>query len=159
MSPTLFSRDFGDAVEPLLPKAPQQPKGGRPRIADRTAFGDIIVVLPTGMPWRLLPQELGCGSGPSCWRRFRDGQEVGVTERLPAMLLNWLGDAGAIGWSRASLDSTSVRVRRGGAGTGPNPVDRGKHGSTYHQVVDRTGSGSWAVSPVRTSTTRGSWSP
>src|SRR4051794_21697881 len=154
-----MSGDLREAIEPLLPKEPPKPTGGRPRIADRATFGDIVVVLRTGMPWRLVPQELGCGSGPSCWRRSRYWQQVGVSERLPATLLNWLRDAGVVGWSRASLDRISVRVRRGGAGIGPNPVDRGKHGSTYHQVVDRTGSGSRTVSPLRTSTTRSSWSP
>ena len=28
----------------------------------------------TGLRWDLLPQEMGCGSGMSCWRRFRDWQ-------------------------------------------------------------------------------------
>ena len=60
-------------------------------------------------------------------------------ERLHATLLNWLGDEGAIDWSRASIDSISVRAKRGGTDTGPNPVDRGKRGSKYHLVVDRQG--------------------
>jgi transposase len=87
----------------------------------------------------LLPQELGCGSGWTCWRRLRAWQAAGVWERLHATLLNWLGDQGTIDWSRASLDSISVRAKRGGAETGPNPVDRGKRGSKYHLVVDRAG--------------------
>jgi len=62
-----------------------------------------------------------------------------VWERLHVTLLNWLGDAGKIDWSRASLDSLSVRAKRGGVDTGPNPVDRGKRGSKYHLVVDRQG--------------------
>jgi len=53
--------------------------------------------------------------------------------------LNWLGDLGAIDWTRASLDSTSVRAKRGGEATGPNPTDRGKRGSKYHVLVDRHG--------------------
>ena len=55
------------------------------------------------------------------------------------MILNWLGDLDAIDWSRASLDSISVRAKRGGEHTGPNPVDRGKAGSKYHVLVDRQG--------------------
>ena len=54
-------------------------------------------------------------------------------------LLNWLGDLGRIDWTRASLDSTSVRAKRGGEATGPNPVDRGKRGSKFHLLVDRQG--------------------
>jgi IS5 family transposase len=59
--------------------------------------------------------------------------------RLHATILNRIGDEGGIDWSRASVDSISVRAKRGGAETGPNPVDRGKSGSKYHLVVDRQG--------------------
>ena len=55
------------------------------------------------------------------------------------MALNWLGDLDAIDWSRASVDSLSVRAKRGGERTGPNPTDRGKAGSKYHLLVDRQG--------------------
>jgi transposase len=139
MSLALVSDDLWEAIEPLLPRERPKPKGGRPRVPDRATLGGIVFVLRTGTPWRLLPTALGCGSGSTCWRRLRDWQEVGVWERLHATLLNWLGDAGAIDWSRASVDSISVRAKRGGADTGPNPVDRGKLGSKYHLAVDRTG--------------------
>ena len=59
------------------------------------------------------PKELGCGSGTTCWRRLRDWQEAGVWERLHETLLNWLGDEAAIDWTRASVDSLSVRAKRG----------------------------------------------
>jgi transposase len=139
MSLPLVPDDLWEAIEPLLPKEPPKPRGGRRRVPDRAALTGIIFVLRTGMPWRFLPQELGCGSGSTCWRRLRDWQAAGVWERLHAVLLNWLGDSGVIDWSRASLDSLSVRAKRGGDDTGPNPVDRGKRGSKYHLVVDRNG--------------------
>ena len=41
-------------------------------------------------------------------------------------------------WSQTSLDSVSVRAKRGCL-TGPNPTDRGKPGSKYHLLVDRRG--------------------
>jgi transposase len=44
-----------------------------------------------------------------------------------------------LGGHDASLDSISVRARRGGEQTGPNPIDRGKAGSKYHVLVDRQG--------------------
>jgi transposase len=139
MSQPLVSDDLWEAIEPLLPRERPKPRGGRPRVPNRAALGGIIFVLRTGTPWRLLPPELGCGSGSTCWRRLRDWQEIGVWERLNTTLLNWLGDEGTIDWSRASVDSLSVRAKRGGADTGPNPVDRGKRGSKYHLVVDRNG--------------------
>lgn len=139
MSSPLVPDDLWEAIEPLLPREPPKPKGGRPRIPDRAALGGIIFILRTGAPWRLLPRELGRGSGWTCWRRLRDWQANGVWQRLHTTLLNWLGDAGAIDWSRASVDSVSVRAKRDGEETGRNPVDRGKRGSKYHLVVDRRG--------------------
>lgn len=50
-----------------------------------------------------------------------------------------MGDLDAIDWSRASVDSVSVRARRGGEHTGPNPTDRGKAGSKFHFLVDQQG--------------------
>lgn len=110
---TLVPDDLWDAFEPLLPPEPPKPKGGRPRVPDRAALAGIVFVLRTGCPWRLLPKELGCGSGTTCWRRLRDWQEAGVWQRLHETLLNWLGDEAAIDWSRASVDSLSVRAKRG----------------------------------------------
>src|SRR5215213_3709643 len=110
-----------EAIEPLLPHEPPKPKGGRPRLSDRAALASIVFVLRTGCPWRLLPRELGCGSGTTCWRRLRDWQEAGVWERMHETLLNWLGDEAAIDWSRASLDSLSVRAKRGASRPAATP--------------------------------------
>lgn len=77
-NPPLVPDNLWEAIEPLLPKAPPKPKGGRPRVPDRAALVDFIFVLRTGCPWRLLPKELDSGSGVTCWRRLRDWQAAGV---------------------------------------------------------------------------------
>jgi transposase len=46
---------------------------------------------------------MGCNSGMTCWRRLRDWQQAGVWERLYHALLNRLGDADQIDWSRACV--------------------------------------------------------
>jgi transposase len=71
-------------------------------------------VLKTGIPWEYLPLEMGCGSGMTCWRRLRDWQRRGVWQRLHELLLNKLREADKIDWSRAVVDSTSVRAVFGG---------------------------------------------
>jgi transposase len=109
MNDPLVPDDLWEAT--ALPKEPPKPKGGRPCVPDRAALAGIVIVLRTGCPWRLLPKELGCGSGATCWR-LRDEQETGVWARLHETLLNWLGDAAAIDCSRASVDSLSVRAKR-----------------------------------------------
>lgn len=108
-----MSDELWEIIEPLLPPEPPKPKGGRPRIDDRAALTGIVFVLKSGIPWEMLPQEMGCGSGSTCWRRLRDWQEAGVWEELHRMLLESLGKADRIDWERASLDSASVSAKRG----------------------------------------------
>ena len=66
----LLPNELWTEIEPLLPKEQPKPKGGRPPIPNRSALLGIVFVLRTGSAWRMLPQELGCGSGVSCWRRL-----------------------------------------------------------------------------------------
>ena len=127
------------AVAPLLPPERPKPRGGRPPVPDRAALTGILFVLKTGLPWEYLPAEMGCGSGMTCWRRLRDWQEAGIWQAFHHTLLDRLGRAGLIDWSRCSLDAASLPAKAGGAATGPNPTDRGKPGSKRHLVVDRQG--------------------
>jgi len=113
MSKELVSDELWEIIGPLLPDEPSKPKGGRPRVPDRAALAGIVFVLKSGIPWEMLPEEMGCGSGSTCWRRLRDWQEVGVWEELHRVLLDRLGEADRIDWDRASLDSASVPAKRG----------------------------------------------
>jgi transposase len=108
MAKELVTDELWAAVEPLLPEEPPKPKGGRPRIDDRAALTGILFVLKSGIPWEMLPQEMGCGSGMTCWRRLKEWQEAGVWEKLHQKLLDRVGEADEIGWERSSLDSASV---------------------------------------------------
>jgi transposase len=47
----------------------------------------ILFVFYTGVGWEDLPQEVGFGSGMTCWRRLRDWTEAGVFDRLHQALL------------------------------------------------------------------------
>ena len=108
MAKELVTDELWEVIEPLLPEEPPKPKGGRPRIDDRAALSGILFVLKSGIPWEMLPQEMGCGSGMTCWRRLKEWNEAGVWERLHHELLDRLGKADEIDWQRASLDSASV---------------------------------------------------
>mgnify|MGYP003889335563 CR=1 FL=1 len=107
-----------EIVKPLLP--PEKPAGtrGRPQVSNRQALQGILFVLKTGIPWEDLPQEMGCGSGMTCWRRIRDWHQAGVWAQLHKILLAKLHQADRIDWSRVVVDSASVRAVFGG----PKPV-------------------------------------
>jgi drug/metabolite transporter (DMT)-like permease/transposase len=113
MPEALVSEGLWEVIGPLLPAESPKPKGGRPRVPDRAALEGIVYVLRSGIPWRMLPEEFGC-SGVTCWRRLRDWQEAGVWQRLRRALLDRLGQAGLIDWSRASVDSASTPAKKGG---------------------------------------------
>jgi transposase len=84
----LVSDELWRIVEPLLPSDPSKPKGGRPRVSNRAILEGIVFVLKSGTSWRMLPAELGYGSGVTCWRRLRDWQKAGVWRRLHRVLLD-----------------------------------------------------------------------
>ena len=110
MAKPLVTDDLWAVIEPLLPKRPPRLKGGRPIVVDRAALTGILFVLKTGIPWEYLPQEMGCGSGMTCWRRLRDWQRAGVWDRLHRVLLDRLRGADQLDWSRAAVDSASIRA-------------------------------------------------
>jgi transposase len=101
----LISDALWSVVDPLLPPAAAKPKRGRPPVSARAALTGILFVLRMGIPWQMLPAEMGCGSGMTCWRRLRDWQAVGVWDRLHRELMHSLPDGNRMDWSRLSLDS------------------------------------------------------
>ncbi|GGM32707.1 hypothetical protein GCM10009425_48970 [Pseudomonas asuensis] len=66
-------------IKPLLSERKLSSKGGRPRLDDELALNGIVFVLRTGIPWEDLPQELGYGSGMSCWSRLKQWQVCAVS--------------------------------------------------------------------------------
>ena len=122
MAKPLVTDELWAEIEPLIPKHPPRPKGGRPPVGDREALTGILFVLRTGIPWEYLPQEMGCGCGMTCWRRLRDWQAAGVWDRLHRRLLDKLHAADQIDWSRAVVDSGSVRAV--GEAKEPAPIPR-----------------------------------
>jgi transposase len=101
---------------PPPPPPPRPPPRPRHRvIPDRNCFAAIVYMARTSIPWRLLPaRELGCGSPTTCWRRLTEWAKAGVFDALQLKVLDQLGMAGRLDWTRASVDSASVRAKRGG---------------------------------------------
>ncbi|SCK53093.1 Transposase [Streptomyces sp. AmelKG-D3] len=70
-------------------------------------FQGILFVLHTGISWEHLPQELGFGSGMTCWRRLTEWTEADVWPRLHEALLAKLRSADALDFSRAAFSASS----------------------------------------------------
>ena len=117
--PWIVSDDLWERREPLLLVVPRRPRNpGRKWVADRRVWCGILFVLHTGIQWEFLPQELGFGSGMTCWRRLRDWNEAGVWSRLHEVLLAELYSAGRLDWDRAVIDTSHVRAARRGPKVG-----------------------------------------
>jgi transposase len=71
MSPRLVDDELSDMIAPLLPRCPRRYRHpDRRRLDDRKVLNGILFVLTIGIAWQRLPQELGFGSGMTCWRRL-----------------------------------------------------------------------------------------
>ena len=119
MAQPLVSEELWELFEPLIPRVERRYRyPGRKRIEDRKVLTGILFVLKTGIAWEHLPQELGCGSGMTCWRRLQEWQQAGVWQALHELLLAKLNEADRIDWSRAVVDSASIPAVLGA----PKPV-------------------------------------
>jgi transposase len=107
------SDELWERIEPLLPRHERRFRyPGRKPASDRAALCGILCVLHTGIARVHLPQELGFGVGVTCWRRLDAWQREGVWEKLHALLLGELHQAGVLDCSRAIADSSQLQVKK-----------------------------------------------
>lgn len=99
-------------IEPLLPKPPRSPKGGRRRIRDRAVFEGILWVLRSGARWRDLPS--GYPSASTCWRRLQEWQEAEVWLSAWRAFLGQLDAQGQLDWHEVFADGTFAGAKKGG---------------------------------------------
>jgi transposase len=116
MAKPILDDALWEIIDPLLPPSKKRRKRypGRKPIDNRSALCAILFVLKTGLPWEYLPQELGWDSGMTAWRRLHAWQRKGVWKKIHEALLAHLQEADQIDWSRAIVDSSSVRAMHGG---------------------------------------------
>jgi transposase len=130
-----------ERIEPLLP--PPKPRRfrfpGRKPLDNRKVLTGILFVLKSGIPWEMLPQEMGCGSGMTGWRRLQQWQHAGVWPKVHELLLAELQQANQLDWSRAIVDSSLTRAFGGVEESGPNPTDRARPGVKHHVLTDAGG--------------------
>lgn len=122
-------------IAPLVPEVPrrrQQP--GRRRRDDRAVLEGILHVLATGISWRDLPQELGCGAGVTCWRRLREWGDAGVWATIEQRLRPLVdADGTRVDWTRANAGQERPSGRSAGRPLVPDP------GATFAAIRRRRG--------------------
>ncbi|MFJ4633830.1 IS5 family transposase [Streptomyces sp. NPDC088847] len=98
----------------------------------------VLYVLHTGIQRELLPQDLGFGSGMTCWRRLVErGRAVAAAARGPAGKAERGITVGLVPVRCRFLPRQGVK--KGGAHTDPLPVGRGRVGSKHHLITDGHG--------------------
>ena len=116
MSHELIDDAIWTRLAPLIParRVRRGHRHGRTPIPDRAILTGILFVLRSGIPWQMLPRQMGCGSGSTCWRRLVRWQRTGVWQRLHETLLAELRRRGRLDQRWTVVDSASVRALRGG---------------------------------------------
>ena len=71
----------------------------------------------------------------TCWRRLRDWQQAGVWQKLHETLLSRWPGADRLDWSRAGVDSASVRAVGGGEKDRPQSYGPRQGGEHKHPVL------------------------
>jgi transposase len=152
---TLVDDELWAHIEPLLPKRRSRHRryAGRRPIPDRAVLTGILFVLRSGVPWNMLPKEMGCGSGTTCWRRLLRWQRAGVWKRLHRVLLTELRRRGQVNLKWVVVDSASLRALRGGKKLDRTLPIAARPGRNIMFLPTRTGFRLSRVSRPRTGTT------
>lgn len=115
---------------------------GRKPLDDRSVLSGVLYVLKSGIPWDALPQEMGSGSGMSCWNRLAYWQQSGAWPKIEETLKGHLPDSHQYDWSRAIVGRRSRRKRKGKK-MGPRIADRRSAHECALPLVNRNSS--WLV--------------
>jgi transposase len=115
-------------------EGPGEPGPGHPPAETVRVLGTLRRFLREGTAWRSLRATPGQASGSTLRRRLAGWAAVDLLQRAHALPVAMLR-----GHPDLILDSRSVRAKRGGDLTGPDPTDRGKRGTKYHVAVDGDG--------------------
>ena len=99
-------------IEPLLPRYPRSPNGGRPRANLRHVMDGIFYLLRTGCQWKALPRAFGSAS--TVHRYFQEWVRRGVFRRLWKVCLQEYDRRRGIAWKWQSLDGAMTKSPLGG---------------------------------------------
>ena len=113
---------------------PREGGRGHPPAETVRVMATLRRFLREGTPWRSLTATAAQVSGSTLRRWLTRWAATGLLAQVHALLVGMLR-----GHPDLILDSCSVRAKRGGDLTGPNPTDRAKRGTKYNVAVDGDG--------------------
>ena len=129
-----------ELVAGIIDQIEDRPLGsGRPLMPTIKVVETLRFFIREGVQWRELRATAGRACGSTLRRRLEDWSATAALRRVHAVLVRMVRSGPeATPWD-VVVDSCSVRAKRGGELTGPNPTDRGKPGTKYHVVVSTDG--------------------
>ena len=112
---------------------------GRPPLPTIKVVEALRFFVREGVQWRELRATAGRACGSTLRRRLDEWHATAVLRRVHVALVRMVrAGPEAAPWD-VVVDSCSVRAKRGGELTGPNPTDRGKAGTKYHVIASTDG--------------------
>ena len=112
---------------------------GRPPMPTIKLVETLRFFVREGVQWRELRAAAGRACGSTLRRRLDEWSATALLRRAHVALVRLVRAGPEIAPWDVVVDSCSVRAKRGGELTGPNPTDRGKAGTKYHVVVATDG--------------------
>src|SRR3954466_5891588 len=119
--------------------AGRPPRPGRPPLPTIEVVETLRFFVREGVQWRELRAAAGRACGSTLRRRLDDWSATALLRRVHAALVRMVRSGPEVASWEVVVDSCSVRAKRGGELTGPNPTDRGKIGTKYHVVASTDG--------------------
>jgi transposase len=127
-------------VAGIIDRIEDRPRGtGRPRLPTVEVVEALRFLVREGVQWRELRAAAGRASGSTLRRRLDEWSGAALPRRVHVALIRMVRAGPEVAAWDVVVDSCSVRAKRGGELTGPNPTDRGKAGTEYHIVASTDG--------------------
>jgi hypothetical protein len=112
---------------------------GRPPLPTIEVVETLRFFVREGVQWRELRATAGRACGSTLRRRLDDWGATALLRQVHIALIRMVRAGPEVAPWDVVVDSCSVRAKRGGELTGPNPTDRGKAGTKYHIVASTDG--------------------
>jgi transposase len=119
----------------------RMPGTGRPPVPTIKVVEALRFFVREGVQWRELRAAAGRACGSTLRRRLDAWSGTALLRRVHVALIRMVRAGPETAPWDVVVDSCSVRAKRGGELTGPNPTDRGKAGTKYHVVASTDGLG------------------